>query len=661
MCGIAGLINGPDVGVRISRCLAHRGPDDEGTWESDGTACSVLLIHRRLTVIDLSPAGHQPMRRGSNVVVFNGEIYNYRELRRTLEDGGARFDSNSDTEVILAAYERWGVDCVARLRGMFAFALWDSAANELLLARDRIGKKPLFYRHQGSLFGFGSEIKAILAMLDHTPPIDDEALDDYLTYLYIPYPRTIFRGIRQLPPGSWMRVKVRQGDLSIESGTYWDPLTARVPAGRSAEEQRHQLEGAVDEAVACRMVSDVPIGVLLSGGVDSSAITAMMARRSAEPVRCFTIGFEGNANYDETAFARTVANRFGCQHTILGVDPSSARNLARIVWHFDQPFGNPTAVLAYELSRVTRRSVTVALAGDGGDELFGGYPRYAGAYLSQIPRALPAFLRSRVLPWIGGMISDDLEGRHQFRRVREFLECSGMPLIDMYLGWVGYFSPVEKSQLYSLEFRERIREHDSGAFLRHHYEQAQDLEPLNRLAYVDIKSFLCCNVLEYADRMSMAHALELRAPLTDHHLAEFALQLPFTLKYRYGKPKWLLKQAMMPYLGPGILNRRKSGLNPPLGGWLTGELKALTNLLLSPERIRRRGLFCRTAISNLLNSYYAGKRDFSLKVWALIMLELWHQIYVDGASVEQTQADINNAVAAGAEPSPGVYSAATVA
>ena len=648
MCGIGGGISQYRLPwERVSPLLAHRGPEEEGIHEEPAGEFRLGLVHRRLRVLDLSPAGRQPMSRGSLTVVFNGEIYNFLELRRVLEEEGFEFRSSGDTEVILAAYARWGTASIPRLHGMFAFALWDGQRQELVLARDRVGKKPLFYCCAGNRFVFGSEIKAILAALDRTPEVDEQALDDYLTYLYIPYPKTIFRSIRQVEPGTWMRVKVGESGLTTETHKYWDPMETDGRGSMPLGGLRSHLQDLIAESVRCRLISDVPLGVLLSGGIDSSSITAMMARTSSEPVRSFSIGFPRHKTYDEIPFARQVAEQFGCTHTVLEAEPGCSKHLAKIVWHFDQPFGNPTAVLTYILSELTKRSVTVALAGDGGDELFGGYPRYIGAYLSRAPRALPGFLRSRLLPWLGQAIRDDTTGRHQFRRLREFLEDAGLPLIEMYLRWIGYFLKADKQALYTPEFAARVQEHDAGSFLRGLYAESDGLEPLNRLAYVDVKSFLCCNVLEYADRMSMAHALELRAPFTDHRLLEFALRVPFRLKFRYGESKWLLKQAMKPFLPPAVLNKRKLGFNPPVGAWINGELRDLPAALLNTKALEARGLFRPETVRLLLDSHRRGHRDYALHIWALMILEIWFRIYVDGRPPESVQEDIDEAVAAG--------------
>ena len=448
MCGITGRISRSATAVSIEAAVAqlkHRGPEEQGHWSCHACGAVIEFGHARLRIIDLTPGGHQPLTRGNSTVVFNGEIYNFLELRRVLEEDGSLFQSSSDTEVIPLAYARWGLDSISRLEGMFAFALWDGSNQELILARDRLGKKPLFYFFDGQTFVFGSEIKAVLAVLPTTPEIDPEALDDYLTYLYIPYPKTIFRGIRQLPPATWMRVRVTTDGLKSETRLYWNSLDAVAPASRSASDLAANLRELIGHAVQSRLISDVPLGVLLSGGMDSSTITGMMACSSAKPVHSFSVGFPAFAAYDEIPFAKTVAQEFGCLHEILEADAACARNLAKIVWHFDQPFGNPTAVLTYILSALTKKFVTVAVTGDGGDELFGGYPRYTGAYLSKATRSLPGFFRKRVLPWLGATISDDISGHHQLRRLREFLEESGLPLIEMYLRWIEYFSQRKRT------------------------------------------------------------------------------------------------------------------------------------------------------------------------------------------------------------------------
>jgi asparagine synthase (glutamine-hydrolysing) len=582
------------------------------------------------------------MTRGPHTIVFNGEIYNFRELRRELEKAGYEFSTDCDTEAALYAYSHWGAEFVNYLEGMFALALWDAAKRELLLSRDRVGKKPLFFFENGRQFVFGSEIKAVLAALPSKPPLDQRALDDYLTYFYVPYPRTMFEGIRQLEPAKCLRVRLSDNRLSTQSYSYWHPVESatRVKCGSARENQR-TLVDLLSKAVSERMISDVPLGLLLSGGLDSGTIMAMMARASAAPVRSFSVGFKGHSAYDEIEFSKIVAEQFGSEHRVLNAEVSGAASLAKIIWHFDQPFGNPTAVLAYELSALTKKSVTVALCGDGGDELFGGYPRYLGAYASGPMRRLPDFVRHRILPWLGGQISDDTHGRHQFRRMREFLEYCNQPLIEMYLEWIGYFSAREKANLYEDNFARCVKGQDSGEFVRRLYQESEGLEPLNRLAYVDIRSFLCCNVLEYADRMSMAHALELRAPFCDRRLIEFSLSVPFNQKFRFGQSKWILREAMKSTLPQAVLKRKKLGFNPPTNAWLRGELRALASTLLGPDGILKRGLFRPVELQRLLEQHCEGVRDVSLKMWALIALEIWFRLYQDSTDVDELQEQLN--------------------
>lgn len=568
----------------------------------------------------------------ATAIVFNGEIYNFLELRRELERSGYSFRSNSDTEVILHAYACWGPQCIGRLHGMFAFALWDGLTRELLLVRDRLGKKPLYVYNRGGRFAFGSEIKAILASLAGKPDIAYEALDDYLTYLYIPYPRTIFAGIRQLPPASYMRVRFGAG-IRTETETYWSPSWTGRPAATSVPEIRELLA----ESVRSRLLSDVPLGVLLSGGLDSSSITALMSQGTAQPVRTFSIGFENNGAFDEIPYARAVAHAFEAEHTVMQAEPTCSRYLAPVIRHFDQPFGNPTAVLTYILAELTKRHVTVALGGDGGDELFGGYPRYAGAHLSGAVRSLPGFIRSGLLPWLSGKIADGSGNQQWFRRGREFLEASGLPTIEMYLRWVGYFTRPDRKALYTQETAAAVGAHDSGDFLRGIYRESEGLDPINRLAYVDMKSFLCCNVLEYADRMSMAHALELRAPFTDHRLVELSLRIPYRLKLRHGRSKWIMREAMQPFLPAEVLRKRKLGFNPPLASWLNGELKHLPAQLLSKERMRKRGFFVPGEVERIRQEHAAQRRDYSQQLWALMVFDLWFEMYQEGRSLESLQ------------------------
>jgi asparagine synthase (glutamine-hydrolysing) len=637
MCGIYGEISDRPALPESGLAIRHRGPDDSGeqVFALERPRCFVSLLFRRLSIIDLSPAGHQPMANedGTVWVIFNGEIYNFQRLRHELIAEGHVFKSRTDTETIVHGYEQWGEEIIPRLHGMFALAIWDSRQQRLLLARDRIGKKPLFYCAQGSKFVFGSEIKALLASGGIRRQPDAESLHDYLTYLYFPAPRTAFRGINKLPPATTLSVEIMpDGSLKHQQRTFWDPVEV---SGRTVFKTKQQavdeIRGLIDEAVRVRLISDVPLGVLLSGGLDSGAITAFAARNSQEPVKTFTIGFRGSKFFDESESAAQVASHFRTEHRTLRVEAQCADHMSTVVRHFDEPFGNPTAILEYLLTEQMRESVTVALSGDGGDEAFGGYVRYAGASLAQKYRKLPAPL-TRGFARLSKLLRDDTKGRHGYRRVREFLESAWMPLEEMYLQWVGYFSESEKRSMYTPEFAKETSLRDSGDFLRQLFRRGDALEPMTRLGYVDMASFLSGNCLEYADRMAMANSMEMRCPFADHRIQELGLSIPFAWKYQSRRTKSILREALEGILPAGILTRKKMGFNPPVPQWMTHELRPMLSEFLSERSVTSRGIFRPDAVKRLQQEHLEGKRDHGLKLWALLMLELWFRMYIDGPS-----------------------------
>jgi asparagine synthase (glutamine-hydrolysing) len=635
MCGIYGEISNRPAAAECGQVLSHRGPDDAGeqVFALREPKLVVSLVHRRLSIIDLSPAGHQPMTNedGSVWLIFNGEIYNFQQLREQLMAAGHRFRSKTDTETIIHGYEQWGEGVFPRLQGMFALAIWDTQHRRLVLARDRVGKKPLFYYSHGNKFLFGSEIKSLLASGEVQLQPDMEGLHDYLTYLYLPAPRTAFQGICKLPPATTMVVQIcADGSLTQRQKTFWDPVeaagAAREISQRDAVEQTREL---ISEAVRVRLMGDVPLGVFLSGGLDSGSIVAFAARNSHDPIKTFTIGFQDSKFFDESKNAAEVARKFATDHHVLQLDARCAENIATVVRHFDEPFGNPTAILEYLLTREMRQHVTVALSGDGGDEAFGGYARYAGAWMAQKYRKLPSAFTSGFMARLSHLLRDDTSGRHGYRRVREFLESAWMPQEEMYLQWVGYFSEQEKRSMYTPEFSRQVGSRDSGSFLRELFRRGDALDPLSRLGYVDLASFLSGNCLEYADRMSMANSLELRCPFADHRIQEFGLSLPFAWKYRPGKTKWILREAMKGILPPAILQGKKIGFNPPVPQWINHELRPLITDLLSRRAVEQRGIFRSEAVSVLLQDHFDRKRDNALKIWALLMLELWFRMYID--------------------------------
>ena len=638
MCGIFGQISLFPPTTDYSAAIRHRGPDDSGsrTFAVSGTPQYVTLSHRRLAVIDLSPAGHQPMSNEDSTIwiVFNGEIYNFQELRSDLRASGHIFRSKTDTEAIIHGYEEWGEDVVKHLRGMFAFALWDSRSRRLFLARDGVGKKPLFYHCDGHRLIFASEIKAILETGAVQTSLDADALHDYLTYLYFPPPKTAFRGISKMLPATSLSIQVQaDGSLKQRAATFWSPLkAASSPLRLSESEAMDGVRSLVDEAVRIRLVSDVPIGVFLSGGIDSSTITAFASQRSEGPVQTFSISFPDSKFYDELPAAKLVAEKFRTCHHVLQADADCVRHLTKVVRHFDEPFGNPTAVLESILAELMHRHVTVALSGDGGDEVFGGYVRYAGAQLARHYRRLPLFVTRSLAPRLSALIRDDTNGRHGFRRLREFMEYGWQPEEEMYLHWVGYFSEAEKQTLYTPSFARQTAGCDSGAFLRTLFRQGAELDPTNRLGYVDLASFLACNCLEYSDRMSMAHSLEVRCPFADQRLIEFAFGLPGSMKVRGLETKWIVKHAMQGILPTEILRRKKMGFNPPASRWINRELRPLVETLLAPKAVEHRGIFRPHAVSQLIEDHLGGKRDNTLKIWALLMLEIWQRLYLDHES-----------------------------
>jgi asparagine synthase (glutamine-hydrolysing) len=614
MCGIAGSTACPEGFLDLARrLLGHRGPDADGEWRE--TASGLGFAHTRLAIIDLSPGGAQPMVSdcGRYVITYNGEIFNYRELRAELEGMGEPFRSQSDTEVLLYLLRREGVDGIRKLVGMFAFALWDRERQELLLARDRLGVKPLVYAPLATgHLAFASEIATLRAHPGVDVGLDREALSEYLACLYVPAPRTIHAGIRKLPPGHVLRW--RRGTTTVER--YWTPNFAgrRAPAiGEAVEEVLPLLR----HAVRLRMIADVPVGCFLSGGIDSSVVAALMAeeakRQDAPPIRTFTMTFAEPA-YDEREAARAVAAHVASRHTEL---PASARLVDRLddyIAGFGEPFGNPTALLVNDLSRKAREYVTVALVGDGGDEVFAGYPRYQGGRLAVSYRRLPAWLRRGVLGPLSRLIPESTTGRHALRRAREFLSGASLPDDRMYATWVEYFEPNERQRLLGLPT-------PPTQPIAAIYRQAPSQDPLDAMQQTDLLTFLPGNLLAYGDAMSMRHALELRLPLLDHRVVEAVGALAPGVRFRDGS-KTLLKAVARRLLPASIVERPKRGFNPPMGVWLRTDLKAMIEERLTPAAMAATGIEW-PPVERLLAEHRRGARDHALKVWALLVLDAW--------------------------------------
>ena len=620
MCGIAGLIHADHRPVDRERVAAmgarlqHRGPDDAGVYVKGAAG----LAHQRLSILDLSPAGHQPMANedGSIWIVFNGEIYNYQELRQSLGPSHS-LRSRTDTEVILHLYEDHGADCVSLLRGMFAFAIWDECTRRLVLARDRLGKKPLFYEVDGQGLAFASELKALLVGR-RRPAIDPVALHHYLTFQYVPAPLTIFQGIRKLPPG---HVAIFEGGKVSESA-YWSLSYDSKGPSRSDREYLDEFEARLTEAVKLRLVSDVPLGAFLSGGVDSSSVVAVMSRLSSEPVKTFSIGFK-ERQYNELPYARRVAELFGTDHHEFVVEPSALEILPALVRVYDEPFADSSAIPTYYVSQLSRQFVTVVLNGDGGDELLAGYPRYRVEPVDRwTARHLGTGARERLLhallPWLP-------RGAGLRGRLTRLLA----PFSRTYLGRICYFSPEEKAALYTEDFHASMGGHDSKSLLEEWFDEARATELLDRLLGVDSRSYLPDDLLVKVDRASMAHSLEARSPFLDHELVEFAASLPVSLKVRHGEAKYLLKATMRGTLPDEILDRPKMGFGVPIDRWFRDDCREFVREILLAPRALQRGYFKAGVIERMLDDHQTGRVDYAYRLYALLMLELWHQEYVD--------------------------------
>ena len=600
--------------ARMRDPLRHRGPDGTGLWRDD--AGGLGLAHTRLAVIDLGPAAAQPMTSdcGRYVLAYNGEIYNYRDLRAQLEATGEKFRSASDTEVLLVLLRREGTQALARLVGMFAFALWDRERRELLLARDRLGVKPLVYAplRDGNL-AFASEIQALKAHPEIDLDIDREALSEYLACLYVPAPRTIHKGIRKLPPGYLLRWQ--NGATRIER--YWRPKFAgdrRIGVAEAAEE----LLPAIRLAVVDRMVADVPVGCFLSGGIDSSVIAALMAENARRdgglPINTFTMTFD-EAAYDERRWARRVADHTASNHTELAASARLTHLLNDTVRGFGEPFGNPTALLIHDLSRMAREHVTVALAGDGGDEVFAGYPRYRGGLWAGRYRRLPGWLREGVVAPLSRLIPESTRGRHSLRRARAFVAGANHGDSEMYASWVEYFDPAERHALLGGDGPA------PGRPIAELYEDAPSAHPLDAMQQTDLLSFLPGNLLAYGDAMSMRHGLELRLPLIDHRVIEAVQRLAPEVRWENGM-KTLLKAVARRLLPADVVDRRKRGFNPPMGVWLKNDLAGLVAERLTPDTMAAAGLTW-APVARILDEQRQGGRDHSLKIWSLLVLDAW--------------------------------------
>lgn len=620
MCGIAGYVNCPDgrpadrkIIEGMCQSIVHRGPDDQGVY-----VCGPIgLGMRRLSIIDLH-TGHQPIANetGTVWIVQNGEIYNYQELAQWLMQRGHRLKTSSDTEVIVHLYEELGERCLDRLRGMFAFAIWDQDQSSLFLARDRLGVKPLYYYWDEERLVFGSELKTLLAHPDVDVSIDIEAIQTFLRYSYIPDPQTTFTRIKKLPPAHYLVLK--KGQLRIER--YWDGLHPHpaTPTELPEAEALSQLDQLLEESVKLRMVSDVPVGAFLSGGVDSSLVVALMARQTSRPVRTFSIGFS-EAAYNELPYARQVAEHLGTDHQEFIVEPQHCEVIERLVSHFDEPFGDVSALPMYFLCQMAARSVKVALSGDGGDELFAGYERYAVALQQQQRERLPASVR-RACGWIGAHMHDGAKGKR-------YLQNLALIGPDQYRDSVIYTPESLAYRLLSPDIVETLAASSVGDQLSRHFAMVEHQPWLAQMQYVDAQCYLPADVMTKVDRMSMAHSIEAREPLLDHKLAEFAACLPMELRIRNGLGKYLLKRVAERYLPMSIIYRKKQGFGVPLEHWFKGSLRGYVRDLLFGREATQRGLFNRDALEDLMSRYESGRSEYAHTIWLLVVLEVWCRLY----------------------------------
>jgi asparagine synthase (glutamine-hydrolysing) len=623
MCGIAGIMSLSDKGVRLeeirSMCdtMIHRGPDDEGFHIAPG----IGLGMRRLSIIDLK-GGHQPVHNedGMVTVVFNGEIYNFDELRQDLEKQGHTFRTHSDTEVIVHSYEQYGEHCVDRMRGMFAFAIWDQRNATLFIARDRLGKKPLFYTLAKGRLIFGSELKVVLQMPEVERTINWQSFHHYLGTLCTPLDESIVAGVHKLAPGHTLTASTKGG---IKIKQYWD-LQFKPDYSKSEPEFVEELRANLTESVRLRMISEVPIGAFLSGGVDSSSVVATMAKLSSRPVKTFSIGFV-EREYNELEYARDVARRFGTEHHDLVIEPDVLGLISDLGWYLDEPFGDPSAIPTYIVSKLASESVTVVLSGDGGDELFAGYDRYLverrERRYDRIPKPARTFAAS-----IGQLMPEGMKGRN-------FLRHLAYDGIDRYLDSGTLFKPPQLASMLSPAAFQQIQGCDTRGLRRDLAQQANG-DWLSALQYLDTKLYLPNDILTKVDRMSMAHSIEARVPLLDHKMVEFAATIPPELKLKGNTTKYIFKKALEGILPNDILYRPKRGFAVPLGRWFRGQLNGYVRDLLLDSTSRNRGIFNPTYIERLLTLNSRG-RQMDFELWTLISFELWCRRFLQAPSQSQ--------------------------
>jgi asparagine synthase (glutamine-hydrolysing) len=609
MCGICGVVGKADEQLiqNMLAPIAHRGPDDEGIYVAPAASGErVGLGHRRLSIIDLSAAGHEPMSDalGEIWLTYNGEIYNFKELRKELEKRGYKFKSESDAEVVIYAYREWGLNALGMFNGMFAFAIWDARNNSLLLARDRLGIKPVYYADTPAGFAFASEIKAILSIPNFKPGVDLESLNQFLSFLWTPDPDTLFKGVKKLPPGHFLlyqngRAEVRQ---------YWD-LEFNEDESLSEQEWVERVREQVERSVRAQMIADVPLGAFLSGGVDSSSIVSLMTGMVSQKVTTYTFGFKSeDLRYDiledDVKYAREIGAKLETDYHESFFEPKVMELLPKLVYHLDEPVADPAAITSYLICKAARERLTVLLSGMGGDEVFAGYPRHIAVKIAEAYNAV-------------------------FRNTKKLARSAALPLRERYLGYCTYFKEDEKSHLYSGEMSRATVDFNALAAHEKYFDKVADEDFVNQMLYVDLKTFLPCLNLTYTDKTSMAASMEVRVPLLDHELVEMAARIPARLKIKGLTRKYVLKKAAEKWLPRNIIYRKKAGFSAPLRSWLHNDLRPMVEDLLSESNIKQRGYFDYAEVRRLIDDNLAGREDNGLKIFQLLTLELWHRQFID--------------------------------
>jgi len=636
MCGIVGMFKTQYTGIdralleKMNSLLWHRGPDDGGIFIEG----QIGLGARRLAIIDPSDSGHQPMSNEDKSIwiVFNGEFYNHREFREELESKGHRYKSNSDTESIVHLYEEYGIDCLSRMNGMFAFAIWDRNRKKLFLARDRLGVKPLYYARINNDFCFGSEIKALLAHPDFKKEIDFQAMDQYFSYGAVPHPKTIYKGIFALEPGCLLEVD----KLSVKKIQYWNVID-KLNAGKKSlnkyvreDEYLERITSMLESSIKLRLMSDVPLGVFLSGGVDSSLVIALMSKVYGGRIKTFSVGFEdGDPHLNELQYARIVSTKYATEHYEFIQTSAVAKVFPEVIRYFDEPFANPTAIPMYHISRLASDKVKVCLSGVGGDELFGGYPRYMASQWFRYHRMMPQAVRQYILSFITG-ISKSYNPYTILDRLQRSLLLERGSDASMYDSLRSTFKKALKCQFYTgfIKDQLKIKNDEDKCFIESIFDEIQGRNLIDRALFTDLISYLPTDLLTYCDRMSMASSLELRVPFCDYKLIELMMSIPSREKIKHFQLKYLLKKIAEKFLPKEIIHRKKQGFSVPTWQWIKTDLKPLINEFLSDSFIKRQGYFSNSLVKQMIYDFDMGKANYSSQIWTLLAFQMWHEQYM---------------------------------